>query len=364
MEDLEDQEKHPINYHTHYRFYRSSSDSSNVIILPKKSKSEMKYMPNVQLIRDIEELTDYVKEIHRQFLINIKTGGPAVDTSAKLLKLFATYIEKDDIEYIKKQVYGDKEKKQKEREKLEVFKQKILETELPLFIKQKAKTKYDWTNALWETFKKKIFDDFIHENFISFRFTYSFEDSKNNDDNNLKQLSGVNLPESLLSKLDNEYVYPCERIRPNTHDAWRWSQSDEYERLGISGRTMNQIKESTSKELQRFAEGLARESSLIYPHYWLPLFINDTMRSLDIIQPLSEGGKFPRSGYDVHNLIALVPFEFTTKRIKSDGTVISLVTNDSYLYQALKMIDKTLNDGMKTVFEKHYMTQFFEYEKI
>ena len=356
MEEDRDQEKHPINYNTTYRFYRSSSDSSNVIILPKKSKSEMKYMPNVQLIRDIEELTDYMKEIHRQFLINIKTGGPAVDTSATLLKLFATYIEKDDIEYIKKQVYGDKEKKDKEREKLEAFKQKILDNELPLFIKQKAKTKYDWTNALWETFKKKIFDDFIHDYFISqysFTFTYSFEDAKHDDDNNLKQLSGVNLPKSLLSKLENEYVYPCDRKLPNTNANWRWSQSDEYERLGISGRTMNLIKKSTPRNVD-----------LTYPHYWLPLFINDTMRTLDIIQPLSEEEKFPRSGYDVHNLIALVPFEFETKRIKSDGNLISLVTNDSYLYQALKMIDKTLNDGMKKVFEKHYMTQFFEYEKI
>ena len=357
MEEDRDQEKHPINYNTTYRFYRSSGNSSNVIILPKKSKSEMKYMPNVQLIRDIEELTDYMKEIHRQFLINIKTGGPAVNTSAKLLKLFATYIEKDDIEYIKKQVYGDKEKKDKEREKLEAFKQKILDNELPLFIKQKAKTKYDWTNALWETFKKKILDDFIHDYFISqysFTLTYLLKDEKNYDDNyNLKRLSDVNLPNSLLSKLDNDYVYPLERILPNTNTAWRWSQSDEYERLGISGKIMNLIKESTP-----------RNADSTYPHYWLPVFINDTMRTLDIIQPLSEGGKFPINGYNIHNLIALVPFEFETKRIKSDGNLISLVTNDSYLYQALKMIDKTLNDGMKKVFEKHYMTQFFEYEKI
>jgi len=352
----EDQEKNPIHYHTHYRFYRSSSNSSNVIILPKKSKSEMKYMPNVQLIRDIEELTDHIKEIHRQFLINIKTGGPAVDTSAKLLKLFASYIDKDDIEYIKKQVYGDKEKKDGEREKLEIFKQKILENDLPLFIKQKAKTKYDWTNALWETFKKKIFDDFIHDYFISqysFTLSYSLKDDKNNDSYNLKRLSKVNLPSSLLSQLDKEYIYPCERIRPNLNTAWRWTYRDEYERLGISGKILNEIKENTP-----------RNADSTYPHYWLPLIINDTMRTLEIIQPLSEGGKFPIHGSNIHNLIALVPFDFETKRIQSEGNLISLVTNDSYLHQALKLIDKTLNDGMKKVFEKHYMTQFFEYEKI
>jgi hypothetical protein len=351
-----DQEKNPINYHTPYRFYKSSSNSSNVIILPKKSKSEMKYMPNVQLIRDIEELTDHIKEIHRQFLINIKTGGPAVDTSAKLLKIFASYIDKDDIDYIKKQVYGDKEKKDGEREKLEIFKQKILENDLPLFIKQKAKTKYDWTNALWETFKKKIFDDFIHDYFISqysFTLSYSLKDDKNNDSYNLKRLSKVNLPSSLLSQLEKEYIYPCERILPNNNTAWRWSSRDEYERLGISGRIMNEIKENTP-----------RNADSTYPHYWLPLFINDTMRTLDIIQPLSEGGKFPIHGSNIHNLIALVPFDFETKRIQSEGNLISLVTNDSYLHQALKLIDKTLNDGMKKVFEKHYMTQFFEYEKI
>jgi hypothetical protein len=93
----DEEKKQPILYTTNYRLYRSDTNSSNVIILPKKSKSELKYMPNVQLIRDIEELSDFLKETRRRFLIDLKTGGPAVDNSLKFLKLFATYIDKDDI---------------------------------------------------------------------------------------------------------------------------------------------------------------------------------------------------------------------------------------------------------------------------
>ena len=325
--------------------YQLIKNGNTVMILPKKSSIKIPKMS--QNIKDVNELVIFLKDLQTRFSINIKTGGPLINNVGMILKSLSVYMSPGEIDYIKKEIFGDEKKKLEEEKQIKAFEDIIRNKYFKTFSNQEPNI-YLRTQSSWETFKQKTFATFIRENFcVNFDFECTFRKKLVSDV--LPSLDVFTIKDSVFQNI--EYVY--HGFTPNESNSWMWKQEKEYDRLGITGLMRSTIFRSFNKI-----------PSLKYDHYWLPIVLNDSTKKVEVVHVNPEG-IFEINDYDAKNIIALAPFEFATHQMKksaSPGIDQSIFAN-SYLYNILKIIDKSLNEAMEKDFEKHDMKEFFDFKK-
>jgi hypothetical protein len=148
--------------------YQLIKNGNTVMILPKKSPVKIPKMS--QNIKDVNELIIFLKDLQARFSINIKTGGPLINNVGIILKSLSVYMSPGEIDYIKKEIFGDEKKKLEEEKQIKAFEDIIRNKYYKRFCNQEPNI-YLRTQSSWETFKQKTFESFIRENFcVNFDF--------------------------------------------------------------------------------------------------------------------------------------------------------------------------------------------------
>lgn len=306
-------------------------------------------IPDMSQITFMDDLIVLLKEWHRRYLIDAKTGGPMIDRAGQYLELLKKHLKPEDIQRIEIELYGDPEKRKLDKEKIDKFKVKVHERYFHLYT-NKEPNHYLWSTKSWIKFKEHIFKDFIRENFLSDLpqdlFTYQYKDEK---DDRTSPLKSIHLDGTkLYDGIEKRRKYCDGVLYPIIKDIQ--SFLSECKRLGMTGKIISEIYTKTK--------------ALYPPLYWLPISINDKERVLDIIR--SDGTKFCIEDREKRSIIAVVPFDSTTHEIVNRGSnfVTDLMFKQSYLYYIIETIDKTLNEAMEALFVKYGLSQFFAFTKI
>lgn len=326
--------------------YQLVKNGNNIMILPKKSPIKIPKINNN--IHDINELVSFLKELQTRFSINMKTGGPLINNVGMILKSLSVYMSPGEIEYIRQEIFGDEKKKLEEEKQIKTFEAIIQNKYFKTFSNQEPNI-YLRTQSSWETFKQKTFAVFIRENFcLNFDFKCTFRKKLVSDV--LPSLDTFTIEDSVFRNI--EYIY--NGFTPNESNSWMWKQEKEYDRLGITGLMRSTIYKSFNKI-----------TASNFDHYWLPIVLNDSKKKIEIVN-VNPDGFFEINDYDAKNIIALAPFEFATHQMKKTAPpgIDQSIFENSYLYNILKIIDKSLNDAMEKEFEIHDMKEFFDFKKI
>jgi hypothetical protein len=348
-------EQQPILSDTPVKVLRNRNGTGNkVILVPLKKKTNT--IPNVERAKNIGVMIEKMKEWNRQLTINMKTGGPLIDRTAKMLKSF--YIKrskKEEIEAIKKEVYEEENEEDRyDPSKLKDFQKVIIDTYFSLtdFSKNQFVTDEPdymlWTAESWDEFKKKVFQDFTTTNFIRCNLDFEMTPAK---DGALSKLTKITIKKDDNFVMDQvrKSVYlgdkPALTI-PLLSTQWKWKNVAEYKRLNIPGKAIYQAKKKSTSFI-----------------YWLPLFLDDSNRKIVPVPYSAKENKFLIDKYEIQNIVAIAPFDLNSNEILIDHIVTEGLFEKSYLCQIIKVIDKTLNALMKEILAKYNLTNFEDYEK-
>jgi hypothetical protein len=328
-------------------------NGNKVIFVPHKKKTNK--IPNVDRAKNISAMIVKMKEWNRQLTINMKTGGPLIDRTAKMLKSF--YIKrskKEEIEAIKKEVYEEED--EYDPSKLKDFQKVIIDTYFSLtdFSKNQFVTDEPnyllWTAESWDTFKKNVFQKFTKTYFINCNLDFELITSK---DDVLSKLTKITIKkdDNFVADQVRKCVYKGDKPSPMTDPLtdpydWKWSNVSEYKRLNIPGKVIYQMKTKSPFEFR----------------YWLPLFLDDSNRKVIPVTYSAKDNKFLIDKYEIQNIIGIAAFD-ENNEILTDLIITDGLFEQSYLCQIIKVIDKTLNDLMKEIMAKYNLANFEDYEK-
>ena len=349
--------------------YMIAEDKSNNLlkIIPYDA-SKKKVVPNVRQLRKLSEIIANLQEQSRRQDIDARTGGPLIDTIQPTLKLFKEILPADQYQRIVVKVFGNPEKQQKKKLKIDQFIDDVKEH----YFKQYELTErnhYLWTVESWTAFKARVMKRFCHDYFVYLpEMDYVFEKKDKNPQyshkeqvplqsiqfkNDGKELWGflsvlVN-PNTVSPSTPKVLTVKGSPGKTNTSYPWRWDKEEEYELLGLSGFVKTKIF-LAHNDIQKVIKGI----------YWLPVAVDEKMMRLKVVK--YENGKFD---VDKDDVIGLAPFQVTDNKLvaEKDMKVIS-VFDKSYLYYLLELIDVALNESMREEFEKKGLTQFFALKKM
>lgn len=346
-------EQQPILTNSAVKVLRNRNGTGNkVIFVPQKKKTNN--VPYTERAKNIANMIVKMKEWNRQLAINMTTGGPLIDRTAKMLKSF--YIKrskKEEIEDIKKEVYEEED--HYDPNKLKDFQKVIIDTYFSLtdFSKNQFVTDEPdymlWTTESWDEFKKKVFKEFINTNFIRCNLDFELTPAK---DDALSKLTKITI------KTDDNFV--ADQVRnseytgdkpsltiPLTSTHWKWQNVAEYKRLKIPGKVIYQMKTKSS----------------IPFNYWLPLMLDDSNRKVVPVPYSMKDNKFLIDKYEIQNIVGVAPFDLHSNKVVKEHIITDGLFEESYLCQIIKLIDKTLNALMKEILAKYNLTNFEDYEK-
>lgn len=336
---MEKKEHQPILTNTTVKVLRNTKDKNLVIFIPHINKSLD--IPYVGKANKVMSIISVMKELNRQYEINLKTGGPSRNYAYEILKSLDDYLPDSDYDLVKQEVFGNETH---DKKNLEEFKTKIINTYFSLTdIKRNDFFKNEpnhllWTDESWEEFKNIVFSTFIRENFFRFNVKSTFV--KNNNRSEIETFE--------IDKITDElkiYVQECryngDRPYTNVASCWKWKNLDEYKRLQISGKDIYKTKHNSPD------------------FFWIPLAIVD--KRIYIVPFSAKSNKFIINDIDVGNIIALAPFDVGSCEIMTEHVLFFL--EKSYMFGIIKIIDKTLNDVMQKILEKFSMSQFNDFKK-
>ena len=340
---MEKKEHQPVLTNTTVKVLRNTKDKNLVIFIPHIQKSLE--IPYVGKAKKVMSIISVMKELNNQYEINLKTGGPRRNYAYEILKCLRDYLPVKDYDLVKEEVYGSFAENETSKKNLKAFKSQILETYFSLtdikhndFFKDEANHLL-WTDESWEEFKQNVFSTFVRENFIHCNVKCDFE--KKNNISTLKRLEVDKITDELKIYLQ-ECQYNGDKPYTDASSAWRWKNVDEYKRLQISGKDIYKIKHLGSSS-----------------YFWIPLVIVD--RSIQMVPFSDKTNKFLIEDYNVGNIIALAPFLVDSCEIQTND--VKFFLDNSYMFEMIKIIDKTLNDVMRKILEKFSMSQFNDFKK-
>lgn len=337
-----------------YKLY-TSTPNGYIKIAPHTHKK----MPDMTYIRKVNELIALLKEQHRKYLIDIKTGGPTIDRAYQQVKFLRGYLPEAQMKRIERKVYGNLEKEKMDRPKIEQFQQRIRDMYFHMYT-QAQPNHYLWTRESWKEFKKKTMMRFIEEYFVSDmpELDYKFEEEEilPNEHKNQLPVTKIDFKDmGDLHKLIKNLVH-TNTVAPSQPRQWMWDNEAEYERMGLSGKHKSAIylKHNEFKVQKNIV-------------YWLPIAIDEQNHKLRIVPWDDVTKKFVISDEDAKNVVAIAPFNRVTpdqhQIIGTPDKIVSVFSN-SYLYYILEKIDTALNEAMKETFVKRGLTQFFAMKKM
>ena len=322
-----------IHENTSLKIYKN--DLNEFILTPSDSSNK-----RIPVLRNdfIKEL----KDINEKFIINLKTGGPLIKNAQQVLNTVLMNLSPEDRQYIETEVFGEQDSNKKEKLKnfSSIIKTLYFSDKNNKFLENEPNNLY-WTEETWRSFKEEeVFAHFIKHNFIKDfnHLTYNFKKKKKDDV--ITSLDEITIKNETFKRLLEKFEY-----KPN--DAlltWKWKNTEEYKRLKIRGKYI--------QEMKSFGD----------TYYWIPIVLNDTKKSLEMI-PCHSSGLFQIYEDEVMNIICLAPFKTSDNKIDVDK-IITGVFKGSYLHQILKTIDKILNETILELFEKFSMIEFYEFKKI
>lgn len=366
-----------IKYFEPLNLYKT--ETGNIV-----AKSATRITPLPKKIPDfIEEL----KEMNRQFLINIKTGGPLKNYAREFIDNYP--FSAKDKQYIEKEVFGlPREVSSENNEK---FKTLVNTLYFPLdtanisknrFITDNSSNVNLWSDEKWRNFKiQHVFPHFISKNFHNDLneencFTVTFH--KKNDDT-LESVKSFEFVRNKIIPFIKDLVYnpkktttisppttpiitPSPAATPHAIVAisaisiaapppdpinWKWNE-DEYKRLGIPGKKIYEIKK------------YARVSSSD-DIFWVPLILNEQRKCFQIGHFIITESKFDLQNNQA-NIIALVGFNHSDMKINTSYFISLFET--SYFFYILSMIDKTLNASLTTLLATNNKTELDTFRRV
>lgn len=350
--------------------YMIAEDKMNhVIKIIPYDASKKKVVPNVRQLRKLSEIIANLQEQSRRQDIDARTGGPLIDVIHPTLKLFKEILPADQYQRIVVKVFGNPEKEQKKKSKINQFLKDVKEHYFKQY-EQSERNHYLWTADSWTAFKARVMKRFCHDYFVYLpEMDYVFEKKDKNPlyshkeqvpiqsiqfKNNGKELWGF------LSALGNpNTVSPSTPVTlavkgssgiQNTSYPWRWDNEEEYDRLGLSGFVKTNIFLAHNDIQKVIKKGI----------YWLPVAVDEKMMRLKI-------GKYENGRFDVDkdDVIGLAPFQnIDNKLVPEKNMKVISMFDKSYLYYLLELIDVALNESMREEFEKKGLTQFFALKKM
>jgi hypothetical protein len=343
--------------------YMIAEDKTNnlIKILPYDA-SKKKVVPNVRRLHKLSEIIANLQEQSRRQDIDAKTGGPMIDTIHPTLKLFKEILPADQYKRIVVKVFGNPEKEQKKKVKIDQFLNDVKEHYFKQF-ELSERNHYLWTVESWKTFKARVMKRFCHDYFVYLpEMDYIFEKNDKNPQYSHKEQVPL---QSIEFKNDGKELWGflSGLVNPNTTSpstptkrgtqttyTWRWDNEKEYDRLCITGFVKTKI----------FLAHNDIKNKKKMNIYWLPVAVDEKMMKLKVAK--YENGKFD---VDKDDVIGLVPFQMNDNKIvpEKDMKVVSMF-DKSYLYYLLELIDVALNESMREEFEKKGLTQFFALKKM
>jgi hypothetical protein len=354
-----------------YTIYKSTNTPHDLIkIMPYKHKK----IPNTKAITKVNELIAILQEQHRVYNINVRTGGPRVDTATQNILFLRNYLPEDQMNRIERKVYGlHKEKKYKAR--VDLFIQRIRSTYFNLYT-QTHPNHYLWSVDNWTDYKgkmmKRFFQEFVVTNLppLKYHFDKIVKTSSQYDHKEQVPLQDIDF-------VDKKVLWGILKALPNTTTTvpssgvslvggvgktiiryWKWDNDAEYDRLGLSG------KDKSAIAIQHHQ--LKTPKSV----YWLPVGIEEKTKKLRIIPYDGKLKRFDVSDEDAKNIVAIAPFWADNSSNlqhqlfgKGKEDMIVSVFSKSYLYYLLEMMDVALNESMKELFIKRGLSDFFDLKK-
>lgn len=332
-----------------YKLY-TSTPNGYIKIAPHTHKK----LPDMTYIRKVNELIALLKEQHRKYLIDIKTGGPTIDHAYQQIKFLRGYLPEAQMKRIERKVYGNLEKEKLDRPKVEQFQQRIRDMYFHMYT-QAQPNHYLWTRESWQEFKRKTMMRFIEEYFVSDMpaLDPDFQEKEilPNEHKNQLPVAEIDFKDmDDLHKLIKNLVN-TNTVAPNK-SGWMWENEAEYDRMGLSGLVKSAIYLKHNKATDI---------------YWLPIAIDEQNHKLRIVPWDAVTKKFVISDEDAKNVVAIAPFNSgvpNEHQIFGDPDKIVSVFSNSYLYYILEKIDTALNEAMKETFVKRGLTQFFAMKKM
>ena len=332
-----------------YKLY-TSTPNGYIKIVPYTHKK----MPDMTYIRKVNELIALLKEQHRKYLIDIKTGGPTIDRAYQQVKFLRGYLPEAQMKRIERKVYGNLEKEKMDRPKVEQFQQRIRDMYFHMYT-QSQPNHYLWTRESWKEFKRKTMKRFIEEYFVS---DMPELDPDFREEEILPNEHKYQLPVAKIDFKDMDDLHKLIKNLVNTNTVatsklgWMWENEAEYDRMGLTGKDKSAIYLKHNKATNI---------------YWLPIAIDEQNHKLRIVPWDDVTKKFVISDEDAKNVVAIAPFNSgvpdQNQIIGTPDRIVSVFSN-SYLYYILEKIDTALNEAMKETFVKRGLTQFFAMKKM
>jgi len=339
-----------------YKLY-TSTPSGYIKIAPYTHKK----MPDMTYIRKVNELIALLKEQHRKYLIDIKTGGPTIDHAYQQVKFLRGYLPEAQMKRIERKVYGNLEKEKMDGTKVEQFQQRIRDMYFHMYT-QAQPNHYLWTRESWKEFKEKTMKRFIEEYFVS---DMPELDPDFREEEILPNEHKYQLPVAKIDFKDMRELHKLianlvntNTVAPSQAGEWIWKNEAEYERMGLSG-----VVKSKIYVLHKKLTVLTKNRT-----YWLPIAIDEQNHKLRIVPWDDVTKKFIISDEDAKNVVAIASFTYDVRTkvpptLGLPGDIVSVFPN-SYLYYILEKIDTALNEAMKETFVKRGLTQFFAMKKM
>lgn len=335
---MEKKEHQPVITNTTVKVLRNTKDKNLVIFIPHINKSLE--IPYVGKVNKVMSIISVMKELNHQYEINLKTGGPLRNYAFEILKSLTDYLPEKDYDLVKEEVFGSETGKKN----LDEFKTQIINTYFSLTdIKHNAFFKDEpnhllWTNESWEEFKRIVFTKFVWENFLQCNIQCSFVLK-----DNISSIEGIRIPhinDALMIYLQG-CKYSGDKPYTSATSYWKWKNLDEYKRLQISGKDIYKTKGKSST------------------YFWIPLVIVD--KRIHMVPFSEKNAKFLIDDINVGNIIALAPFDVNSGEIITKDVLFFL--DKSFMFEIIKIIDKTLNDVMQKILMKFSMLQFNDFKK-
>lgn len=337
-----------INYFEPVNLYKSQAGDYIMKSAPKR-------------IRVPEMRPDYIeelKEMHRQYLINLKTGGPLRNYAKEFIDTYPFSAEEK--KYVERKVFGI-QSMQVARESKEEFKSYIKSLYFPLdsvnihknkFLKENKNINL-WTDKIWREFKKDVFSQFITKNIHEDLYDCLDFDFHKKDDETIESLKSVRFV-GCFDSLIETLVYNPKKLStitspsttitsPSTSSSWKWDNQDEYKRLGISGKKIYEIKKTGMKN-----------------GFWVPILLDDTTKRISNSHYITSRQQFDVS--QPAHIIALVAFNSIDNKLQP-STRVDLF-DSSHHFQTLSLIDKSLNEALLLILKTKDKTEMDDFQRV
>ena len=325
---------------------------------------------------------DYIealKALHHQFLVNIRTGGPTQNRAKEFLDSYP-FTEKQR-KHIEEEVFGVSKTFNKDENSLTNFKNLINNLYFPVdkdnikknkFLSQNSKHATLWTEKQWQTFKiNEVFYHFIDKNFypsLGECFTYEFHQK---DGENIHTLKSVKMIHDKITPLikdlsynpknESSFVLPSSQSASGSVPAkpWKWDNEEEYTRLKISGKYIHKMKHHPGAATTTTPTTTTTITSTTV--FWVPIVLDDIAKTIQNCHYRNSSKQFDINN-DYSNIIAVAGFNYSDKKINTSYVVD--ITDSSYLFYILSLIDETLNASLREVMKRQNETQLGNFKQV